>query len=527
MSFTDTDVKQTYQGNGATTTFAIPFQVIESAVNETKVYIRDESTDEPTETLKTYSTHYTISGSNVVFNTAPASTEVVIIYRELPLTQTLDLQNNADFVPVSQETALDRIVAMAQQINEKVDRAPKFLIGDDATLNADYLLAINAQGTAITQIPASDINNLASTLGSPSYINFTDQASQVATPSSGFTRLYSGSDGKVYIVTSAGSETLVGPAFDMQGMITNMSVTTSVSSNAMTIALKNAAGSDASARSPIKIAFRNSTSATGTFNVRSVTAALSITIPSSATLGHTNNDPCYIYLCAIDNSGTVELGVIGSRYQLDEGSVVTTTTISASATASATMYSTTGRSNVPFRILARIKSTQTTAGTWASNASQISLFQRDKWPDSSPWSTSGYNITMSAAFGTITNLFCRGKRVQDEAHIVGHLTYASNNASSAQMSLPTNISIDTTKMDSRANVQKVGTWHQLDGTTANVWSENIGGVLTFDGSDVDNLFITDAVSSDTFVKQNASVTFNATNDFWFEFWIPVKQWRSW
>lgn len=139
MAFTNTTVKQSYSGDGSTTTFAIPFERIDtSQTSWVKVYVKDTSVDPPTQTLKTISTHYTIVGSNVVFNIAPASTDVVVVARELPLTQVMDLENNADFIPETQELTLDRIVGMIQQLNEKLSRAPLAHISEQVTDDLNY-----------------------------------------------------------------------------------------------------------------------------------------------------------------------------------------------------------------------------------------------------------------------------------------------------------------------------------------------------------------------------------------------------
>ncbi len=155
--------------------------------------------------------------------------------------------------------------------------------------------------------------------------------------------------------------------------ITNASLTATVGSNALTIALKSNAGTDASATDPVYIAFRSATVTSGVYVRRSVTAALSVVVSSGSTLGTANAVAADIYVYAIDNAGTVELAV--SRSKFDEGSVQTTTAEGAggAADSAAVLYSTTQRTSVPVRLIGRLTSTQTTAGTWASAISVISL----------------------------------------------------------------------------------------------------------------------------------------------------------
>lgn len=162
-----------------------------------------------------------------------------------------------------------------------------------------------------------------------------------------------------------------------QGVLLNGKVVTSVSSNALTIAIKGADGNDPSASNPVFVAFRSATLTDGGFTVRKITAALSVVVSSGSTLGHASGSACHLFAYLIDNSGTVELAV--SNLPPDyPGTFANTRLISttaeggAGAADSATgIYSTTARSNVPWVCVAMMKSTQTTAGTWAANMTQV------------------------------------------------------------------------------------------------------------------------------------------------------------
>lgn len=133
-------------------------------------------------------------------------------------------------------------------------------------------------------------------------------------------------------------------------------VSASVASNAMTVGLN-----------PTNLDFRSSSLTSGAVNTRSVPSALSLTIPSGASLGANSGVASRILILAIDNAGTVELAVYNAAgaANLDETGVISTTAISAAATAF-TVYSQTARTNVPYRIVGYVDSTQATAGTWAS-----------------------------------------------------------------------------------------------------------------------------------------------------------------
>ena len=126
MTISTTTNKVSYSGNGSTTTFAYTFKIF--ADGDLNVFIR---TAAGTETLQTLTTDYTVtnagnnSGGNVVFGTAPAATETVVIQRVLDLTQETDYVANDPFPAESHEEALDRLTMVTQQIQEELDRSIK------------------------------------------------------------------------------------------------------------------------------------------------------------------------------------------------------------------------------------------------------------------------------------------------------------------------------------------------------------------------------------------------------------------
>ena len=128
MTVSSTTNKVSYSGNGSNDTFAYTFKIFADA--DLKVFIRDSS---GTETLKTITTHYTVTnagvstGGNVVFTSGniPSATDTVVIQRELTLTQGTDYVENDPFPAQSHEDALDRLTFVTQQIQEEVDRSIK------------------------------------------------------------------------------------------------------------------------------------------------------------------------------------------------------------------------------------------------------------------------------------------------------------------------------------------------------------------------------------------------------------------
>lgn len=158
--------------------------------------------------------------------------------------------------------------------------------------------------------------------------------------------------------------------------IMNFSLGCAVAANALTVTLKGADGNDLSATNFSVICFRHATSATGTPVEVKITSNLTITVSSGSTLGHTSAKEHYAYLYLINNAGTAELAISSSVF--DEGSVLTTTAEGGGGAADSltTIYSTTARSNVAVRLIGRITSTQSTAGTWATAISEVSIGNR-------------------------------------------------------------------------------------------------------------------------------------------------------
>ena len=128
MTISSTTVKNSYSGNGTLDTFNYTFKVFADA--DLQVIIRDASA---TETVKTLTTHYTVtgagsaSGGTIVFTSGniPTATETVVIRRASPQTQAIDYIANDPFPAESHEEGLDRSTMAIQQLQEEIDRSIK------------------------------------------------------------------------------------------------------------------------------------------------------------------------------------------------------------------------------------------------------------------------------------------------------------------------------------------------------------------------------------------------------------------
>jgi len=138
-------------------------------------------------------------------------------------------------------------------------------------------------------------------------------------------------------------------------------ISASVATNALTISA-----------SALSLDFRSTTLGSGTVTTVSGTPS-NLVVPSTATLGTVSTIQSRLVVIALNNAGTIELAVvnISGGNNLDETTLLTTTAISASSTSASTVYSTTARTSVAFRVIGYIESTQTVAGTWLTAPSTI------------------------------------------------------------------------------------------------------------------------------------------------------------
>jgi hypothetical protein len=158
MTISSTTVKNSYSGDGSQTTFVYGYKIF--ADSDIKVIIRSAT---GTETVKTITTHYTVtgagssSGGNVVFTSGniPTNTETVVLIRDVPQTQAIDYIANDPFPAETHEEGLDRATMTTQQVQEELDRAIKisrtntmtsteFAVG--ATDRASKVLGFDASG---------------------------------------------------------------------------------------------------------------------------------------------------------------------------------------------------------------------------------------------------------------------------------------------------------------------------------------------------------------------------------------------
>ncbi len=168
MTISTTIIKNSYNGDGVEAVFPYNFKVLNEADIEVILRAADG-----TETVKTISTHYTVSGvgeatgGNVTFtsgNEPITGVANVILRRATNQTQTLDLVENDPFTADSVEGAFDRSIAIAQELQEAVDRSIK--ISRTNTMNStEFTVDAANRANKVLAFDSSGELSIAQTLG--------------------------------------------------------------------------------------------------------------------------------------------------------------------------------------------------------------------------------------------------------------------------------------------------------------------------------------------------------------------------
>jgi len=158
LTISTTTIKNSYSGNGSTTVFNYTFKVTDE--DDIEVIIRSS---DGTETTKTISTHYNVSGvgnangGSVTFTSGnvPTSAQTVVLRRDTPQTQGVDLIENDPLPANTLEDALDKVTSITQELQEESDRSIKISRTNtmtsteftvDATNRANKLLSFDSSG---------------------------------------------------------------------------------------------------------------------------------------------------------------------------------------------------------------------------------------------------------------------------------------------------------------------------------------------------------------------------------------------
>ena len=177
-------------------------------------------------------------------------------------------------------------------------------------------------------------------------------------------------------VTIAGADTIINANWLNGFGLINGYLSTSVAANALTIAIKNIAGTDPSAANPVKVVFRNVTAGTGDYTVITLTAAASLVISSGSTMGFATALAGRLWVVGFNDGGTFRLGAVNCLntisssifvMPLQDGIASSTAEGGAGAADSAhIIYTGTAVTSKAMRVLGYLEWSDglTTPGTW-------------------------------------------------------------------------------------------------------------------------------------------------------------------
>jgi hypothetical protein len=185
-----------------------------------------------------------------------------------------------------------------------------------------------------------------------------------------------------FVLTDNGVGVL--PSFKAAAASGVWGLSASVATNILTVALTTAAGSTPSASTPVALSFRNVTAATGDMTTISVTAASTIAVPDTATLGTSNSVAFRAWIVAFNDAGTVRLGIINcaaalSIYPLSGFGIASATSISTGSDSAQVFYTGSTVTSKAYTVLGYVtyESGLATAGTYASAPTRVQVYTAD------------------------------------------------------------------------------------------------------------------------------------------------------
>lgn len=201
MTVTTTNVRNVLTGNGVATAFAFTFRFLSAS---TVQVFRNMPGATPT---LVPTSAYTLTpgvgnvGGTVTFTTAPANTEVITIQRTVPLTQSVDINNEDGFFPDVVENGLDAVTLAIQQVRDQSAASGGLQVvgGMDATLRqvrdvngvtapmrlSSTEVAIDATRATGGTVLRSLGDHLAANIVLPNYASSTDAMNTVPASGSG------------------------------------------------------------------------------------------------------------------------------------------------------------------------------------------------------------------------------------------------------------------------------------------------------------------------------------------------------
>lgn len=335
-----------------------------------------------------------------------APTHSLIIVSAIAELQALNLPaNGGQWLATVVEDALDRNLAISQQLDEKASRSLRFPVQDTsigtelpaAAGRAGLYLAFDGSGNPIATVgtasspvsaamtPVVSAATLAlgrAALGvDATGVNIpktivTAKGSLIGSTGSGAPVEHAvGSDGSVLFPSSTAADGLVWAK--MGCAMFNGTIEPTVASNVLTIALKTDSGADPSAASPVFVAFRDPSLTSGQYSGLKIIAALTLTVPNTATLGTANGVLARLYVGIFNDAGTPRLSVWNplsgvNLLAVQDNQIASAVLLDTAADNAQVIYAGATVTSKAHRVIGAIEISEATAGTWATAATKKS-----------------------------------------------------------------------------------------------------------------------------------------------------------
>ncbi len=238
----------------------------------------------------------------------------------------------------------------------------------------------------------------------------------------------------------------------------NVGIAAAVAANDLTVSLKVKDGStNPSSTNKVGISFRSATLTSGAFEFVQATAATSVVLPATGTLGAANSQTIDIYVYAINNAGTIELAISGSSL-FDEGIVYSTTAIGTGSDTSTVLYSTSARSNVAVRLIGKVTVQHGTAA-WTNAPTAV--------------------VPYSPEMNTVINV---------SGYVSGGRTYLNESGSnSTSFNVVTAITESTFESVGPTGASATNTWTAMDDIPAGARIAIVGFLYVYDPTSADTI----------------------------------------
>ena len=407
MTVTSPTSRVSYAGDGGTSAFPVSFKFLANA--DLVVVLVDDATG--AETPWSLGSQYTLAGagnpsggtlnvSTAPIDYTPQPGETLVIYRDPDLTQGASLPLGGAFPSTVVERMADRLTMIAQRLSDLVSRSLRQPDGDVDSVNplppaisrANMYLAFDVDGNPIAAV-APEGGNVVSAFIATLLDDANAATARATLGATGTGGLWhndqiedsgSGNHGITLAKMRRGTGQSDGNApFGRQPPL-NLRIVPSVFANALTVELKVASSTttDASSASPIVIPRRSEALNEGGPRYSTVTAALSLTVPSTATMGVSNGVPFRLWLVAISKvDATVHIGIINcvsgtNIYPLGKLGIATSVAVDTSADNAQVLYADEALASRPYSIIGYLEwsSGIATAGVWDTAPDIIELY---------------------------------------------------------------------------------------------------------------------------------------------------------